>query len=272
MSDREVHRFRGGQVQRGIVLLVRVLADQAQHVVVDLGVALELVLHFRVVGQADTSAVGGLNQDTDVVAQSSVVTLDLDFTVRCQRVQGYVRFELAVDTVNGRTEADRHLVVEGIADSWLQGDDLDFALAAEVTAGKAVFIVCYQTERCVYAETDRPLVIEWLDVIAHRHAHERDHVTFVGAAVRTRAGIADVGVCVDECNTAGYLFAFEARHAGRVANNGGCVVGRRRSPGKTSTHPADALFVQGKATCKDLGGCHGNGEANGGFEHYFFHY
>ncbi|MNE75832.1 hypothetical protein D3C80_1720290 [compost metagenome] len=154
----------------------------------------------------------------------------------------------------------------------MQGDDSNFTLAAEVTTGKVVLVVGDQAEWCVHAYTEGPLVIDWLDVIAHRHAHEGDHVAFVGAAVRTGAGITDVGVRVDKCNAAGHLFAFEARHAGRVANNCGCVIGRRRSPGKTCPHPADALFVEGKATCEDLGGCQGNGEANGGFEHYFFHY
>ncbi|MOA07973.1 hypothetical protein D3C78_1277050 [compost metagenome] len=81
MSDREVHRFRRGHIQRSVVFLARVLADQAQQVVVDLGVTLELVLHFRVVGQADTGAVGGLDQHADVVAQGGVVTLDLDMTI-----------------------------------------------------------------------------------------------------------------------------------------------------------------------------------------------
>ncbi|MNP01798.1 hypothetical protein D3C76_936260 [compost metagenome] len=272
MSDREVHRFRCGQVQRSVVLLIRVLADQAQQAVVDLGVAFELVLHFRVVGQADTRAVGGLNQNADVVAQRSVVTFDLDLAVRRGLGDRQVRFQGAVDAVDGRAETDGDLVVEGVADSRLQGDDFNFALAAEVTAGKVVLVVGDQAEWCVHADTECPVVVDWFDVVTHRHAHERDHVTFVGTAVRTGAGVTDVSVRVDECNTAGHLFALDAGHAGRVASNGGCVVGRGRSPGKTCPHPADALFVEGKATCEDLGGCQGNGEANGGFEHYFFHY
>ncbi|MNY15387.1 hypothetical protein D3C86_1485970 [compost metagenome] len=115
----------------------------------------------------------------------------------------------------------------------MQGDDLDFALAAEVATGKAVFIIGYQTEWRVHAHTDGPLVVDWLDVVTHGYGDERNHVAVVAAAVRAGAGVADVSVCVDHRNTAGDLFALDARHAGRVAKNGGCVVGRGRSPGKT---------------------------------------
>ncbi|MOA07974.1 hypothetical protein D3C78_1277060 [compost metagenome] len=116
----------------------------------------------------------------------------------------------------------------------MQGDDLDFALAAEVTTLKAVFVVGYQAERGVYANTEGPMVVDWLDVVTHGHGDERNHVAVIAATiVRGGACVADVSVCVDHRNTAGDLFALDARHAGRVAKNGGCVVGRGRSPGKT---------------------------------------
>ncbi len=116
------------------------------------------------------------------------------------------------------------------------------------------------------------MLVDRFDVEAHRYGGEGHHVAFVAAAVRAGAGVADIGLGIEECNTAGDLFTREARHAGRVAINSACVVGRRGSPSVTSTHPADAVFVDGKASCEDLGGCHGNGEAKGGFEHDFFHY
>ena len=107
---------------------------------------------------------------------------------------------------------------------------------------------------------------------------DEDGRRIVAAEVRRQGEVLRVGpfrlrvMRIEQGHTASDLFALEAGHAGRVAINSACVVGRRRSPSVTSAHPADAVFVDGKASCEDLGGCHGNGEAKGGFEHDFFHY
>ncbi|MCY1441598.1 hypothetical protein D9M71_579180 [compost metagenome] len=224
------------------------------------------------VGQADAGLVGGLHQHADVVANSGVVAVDLDFTVVAagrNAVQGR-RFQRTVDAVDGRAEADRHLVVEGIADGRLNGYHRHLALGPEVTAGKAVFVVSDQAERGVDADTEGPLVVDWLDVVAHGYADERNHIA-VGAAAEGAAA-ADVGAGDDGSCAAGYLLALEARHACRVTKYCACIFGSGGAASKTSAHATDALFVEGKATGENLSGCHGNCEAESGFEHYFFHY
>ncbi|MNZ79885.1 hypothetical protein D3C78_985000 [compost metagenome] len=164
-----------------------------------------------------------------------------------------------MDTVDGRTKTDGDLVIECVGNSWLQGHDFNVALAAEVFAGKTVLVVGDQAKRGIHADADGPLVIDWLDVVAHWHGDERNHVALVGAAIGAGGGMVDIGVSVEHGDTAGDLFALEARHAGRVTENGACIICDRRTPGESSTHPTDALLVDGEASCEDLGGCHGNG-------------
>ena len=76
----------------------------------------------------------------------------------------------------------------------------------------------------------------------------------------------------DSRATHGDLFALEARHARRVAIHRAGIFGRRRTSRKPGSHAADALFVQRETCGEQLAGSKCNGYAEGGFEHYFFHY
>ncbi len=271
MGDREVDRLWSLDLQRGIELAAAERADQG---VVDLGVALELVVDHRMVGQADAGAVGGLHQDTDVVADSGIVTFDLHFAVieaGRARVEG-VGTQFTLDAVDGRTEANRNLVVEGIADSRLERDDLDVALFAPVACGVTAAVVGYQAERHVNAEADAPVIVDRFDVVTHWYANHRHHVTigfpWQWAAARTR----NVRFGDDGCAAHGDLLALQARHTGRVAIHRAGIIGSGRTTRETCPHAADALFVEGKAGSEQLTGSESNGYAEGGFEHCFFHY
>ncbi|MCY1453139.1 hypothetical protein D9M71_701100 [compost metagenome] len=114
------------------------------------------------------------------------------------------------------------------------------------------------------------MIIDRLDVVAHGHANERHHVTIGAAAWAAATG--NVGLGDDGGAANGDLFAFQARHAGRVAENGAGIIGRRRTTRETCAHAADALFVEGKAAGEQLSRGECDGEAERGFEHYFFHY
>ncbi|MNH11815.1 hypothetical protein D3C79_713390 [compost metagenome] len=269
VGDREIDGFRGFDFQFGVKLAAAERADQGR---VDLGVAFELVVDHRVVGQAQARLVGGLNQDADVVADGSVVALDLHFTIvaaRGERVDG-VGAQFAFDFVNGRAETDRDLVVEGIADSRLEGDDFNVAFLAPVAAGSFVLILGHQAERGVDTEANAPVLIDGLDVEAHRNAHERNHVT-VGRTAR-EAAARDIGLGDHGCGADSDLLTFQARHTGRVAEYGAGIIGRRRTTRETCAHAADTLFVEGKAAGEQLSRGESDGEAERGFEHYFFHY
>ena len=74
----------------------------------------------------------------------------------------------------------------------------------------------------------------------------------------------DVGLGVQQGDTAADLFALEARHAGGVAEDGGGIVGRGRTAGEGSTHAAHALFVDGETAGQAVGGCAGNSESEAG--------
>ena len=189
--------------------------------------AFEFVAHLGVVGKAKTCGVGCLYQNTGVEAQGGIVTFNFYVGVAISRVQnGQVGFQRTADAVEGRAKTYGNLVIECVADSRLQSDNLDFTFLAEGATLEAAFIVGDQAERCIYTKTYSPLVIELVGVEAHRNASERHHVTFVGARVFA-ACILDVGRSINNSDTACYLLAAEAGHTGRVTENGTCIVGRR---------------------------------------------
>jgi len=68
------------------------------------------------------------------------------------------------------------------------------------------------------------------------------------------------------------LFPLKACHTGWVTKYSAGVIGRRRAAGKTSAHPADALFVKSESSGEELSGCHGHSETDGVLEKHFFHY
>ncbi|MCY1188514.1 hypothetical protein D9M73_296310 [compost metagenome] len=114
------------------------------------------------------------------------------------------------------------------------------------------------------------MVIDRFDVIAHRHTDDRNHVAVVAAT--EGAAAADIGLGDESGTTDGDLLAFQARHAGGVAENGAGIIGRRRATRETCAHAADALFVEGEAAGEQLSRGESDGEAERGFEHDFFHY
>ena len=182
------------------------------------------------VSQTYPRGVGSLYQDTGVEAQGGIVTLDFYIAVACpgQRVGGQSKlgFKSTGNAVDGRAKTNRHAIIEGIADGWLQGNNLHFAFAAKATALEAAFVVGHKAERGINAEADCPLVIQLVGVKAHRNACERHHVTFVGA-LDAAIGILDIGRSINNSDTACYLLAAEAGHTGRVTKNGTGIVGRR---------------------------------------------
>ena len=116
------------------------------------------------------------------------------------------------------------------------------------------------------------MLVDWLDVIAHRYAYDRDHVAVVAAA-ESAAAVLDIGFGDDRSTANSDLFAFQAGHAGRVAKNGAGVVSGGRTTGETGAHAADALLVEGKAAGKQVGRGKGDSETEGGFDECdFFHY
>ncbi|MNP30453.1 hypothetical protein D3C76_1235250 [compost metagenome] len=145
--------------------------------------AVELVLHFRVIGQAQASGVGGLHQDAGVEAPGRIVALDLYIVVASPADrESNVRFQGAGNPVDGRAKTNRDFIVERVADSWLKSDDFDFALAAECAALEAVFVVGDQSERSVDTKTNSPFIVEFIGIEAHRYCSERNHIAFVGSA------------------------------------------------------------------------------------------
>lgn len=91
------------------------------------------------VSQAQASGVGCLHQDTGIEADCGVIAFDLHLAVveaRASSVQCSGR-QLAVDTVDRRAETDGDLVIECIADSRLEGHDLDVTLVTPVAASEA---------------------------------------------------------------------------------------------------------------------------------------
>ncbi len=178
------------------------------------------------VSQAQTSGVGSLHQDAGIEADCGVIAFDLHLaviTARCCGVQ-CCRGQFTVDAVDGRAETDGNLVIECIADSWLEGHDLDVTLVAPVAAGEAFFVISDQAERDVHAQTKCPVIIDRFDVIAHWHADHRNHVTVVAAA-ECAATVVDVGLGNHGCGADADLFAFDSGHAGRVAEYGACIIG-----------------------------------------------
>ncbi|MNP01196.1 hypothetical protein D3C76_930010 [compost metagenome] len=115
------------------------------------------------------------------------------------------------------------------------------------------------------------MFIDWLDVEAHWNADGWNHVAVIAAAEGATT-VLDVGFGKNGCATHGDLLAFQARHTGRVAEYGAGIIGRRRTTRETCAHAADALFVEGKAAGEQLSRGECDGEAERGFEHYFFHY
>ncbi|MNP07157.1 hypothetical protein D3C76_991720 [compost metagenome] len=144
-------------------------------------------------------------------------------------------------------------------------------LLAPVAGGVVAAVVGDQAEGHVDAETDTPVIVDRLHVVTHRNADHRHHVT-IGFPPEVAARARDIGLGDDGGAAHGDLFAFEAGHAGRVAKHGAGIIGRRRTSRETCPHAADALFVQGEAAGEQLAGSKRNGYAEGGFEHYFFHY
>ncbi|MNP02543.1 hypothetical protein D3C76_943980 [compost metagenome] len=270
VGDREIDRFRCLDLQCRIELVTVERSDQRG---ADASFAFQLVVDHRVVGQAETGAVGGLDQDADVVTHGGIVTLDLYLSVLTTQERGgrQVRAQFALDAVDGRAKTDRDLVVEGVADGWLEGDYLDMALLAPVTCSVTIAVVGHQAKRYVDAEAYAPVVVDRFDVVTHGHTNERHHVA-IGFPPKVATRARDVGLGDDSCATHGYLFALEARHAGRVAKHGAGIFGRRRTSRETCPHAADALLVQRETCGKQLAGSKSNGNAEGGFEHYFFHY
>lgn len=118
------------------------------------------------IGQAHACAVGRLDENPCVEAQRSVIALDFDIGIAKCRVERQIRLQLAREAVDGWTETNRYLFVEGIADRWLYGDNLDYALAAEPAALEAAFIVGNQTERSIDTDTRAPLIVDLIGVKA----------------------------------------------------------------------------------------------------------
>ncbi|MCY1521734.1 hypothetical protein D9M68_565590 [compost metagenome] len=265
MGHGEIDGLRGFQIERGVVLAGR--AAQHESAAGNGGIALEGVVHLGVIGQAEAGARVQLEEHAGIEAEGGIVTLDLHLAVvaaQGQRVE-HGGGQFAVDTVDGWAEADGKLVVDAVADGRLQGDHAHFAAVAEVAAGEAAFVVGDQAERHVDAQAEGPFVIQRLDVIAHGHAHGGDHVTVVAAAKGT-AGVIDVGPGEDQGGTGADLLALDARHAGRVAEYGGGVIGRRGATGECGAHAADALFVDGEAGCQAVAGSGADGQGEGGLE------
>ena len=249
MSDREVHGLRRVQVQLGIVALAA-QAQQAEGTASDLGSALEVVADLGVIRQAHTGAVSGLHQDTGVETDGRVIAADLHLAVVAARSEGirHLGSQLTVNAVDGRTKADRHLVIEGIADRGLERHDLNLAFIGEVTAGETTAIVRNQTKRHIETDTESPVFINRLDVITHWHRSQRHHIAVFLAAKGT-AGMADIGFRHEQGSTCTHLLLFQARHAGRVAVNGTGIIRGGRSTGETGAHTADTLFID----CKTAG-------------------
>ncbi|MNF54948.1 hypothetical protein D3C84_363930 [compost metagenome] len=207
-----------------------------------------------------------------IETEGGIVTLDLHFAVvaaQGQRVE-YGGGQFAVDAVDGRAKADGKLVVDAVADGWLQGDHAHFAAVAEVAAFEAAFIVGDQAERYVDPHADGPLVVQRLDVIAHGHAHGGNHVAVVAAA-KCAAGVIDLGLGEDHRGPGTHLLALDARHAGRVAEYGGGVIGGGGATGEGGAHAADALLVDGETGGQAIAGGGADGQGEGGLEDSAYH-
>ncbi|SPO60043.1 protein of unknown function, partial [Pseudomonas inefficax] len=235
MGDREVHRLWRLDFQAGVELAAETSKSDR---VGNTGIAFKLVVDHRVVGQTQAGTVCGLYKNADVVADGSVVALDLDFAIRAtaqkpgEGLAVQVRAQLTLDAVDGRAKTDRHLVVEGIADGWLEGDNLDLALLAPVTRRVAAAVVGDQAVWHVNAEANAPVVIDRLDIVTHGHAHDRDHVA-IGFPPEIATTARNIGFGYHGRTTHGDLFAVPARHACGVAIHSAGIFGRRRTSRET---------------------------------------
>ncbi len=243
----QVSRFRRGEIQAAIVGLIDV--DQwagwnLDGQIGNAGTALELIFNLGAIVKTQRQALSHINQHADVVTVRDVVTAHIYLGIAGRGTRQNVAGELTVDLVDGRTKTNRDTIVELVAQRRLHCDNLNGTLQTVVAALEAALVVADDAEGHVNAQTEMPVIIERGNVVAERHSREGDHVTVVGT--RESAAALDVSFCVDDGKTTAYLGAVELRHTCRVAEHCAGVLSRRGTTGKTGSHAARALLVDGK--------------------------
>lgn len=268
--DGGIHRFRQGDVQLGVVLAVQA---QGTRSVLHFGVAAQVVLDLGVVGQAPGGVVGQVDHHADVVADGSVVALDVDLGIAVaaeQAIGGQGVLQLAVDAVEGRTEADGNLVVDLPGDGRLHGDHLNLAIGAVGAAHEAVFVIVDDAVGHVDAQAESEIFVDRRGEVAERYGGQRYRVALV-AALGGAVGLADVVLGLDDGQTAADFGAFQLGQAGRVAVDGAGIERGRGAAGVGGAGAAGALFVDGDAVGEGVGGDSANGQCERGFKPYCFH-